>query len=355
MTQQSLKRPAKLLPAVPFITSISAFAYAAGAAAVVVLGGRLPLADPAAPAEYAPLNGPLGDVLHWMLPILAVLGGALALAVHARRRPGRLLASAAVTFAVVYAGIALLLVVDSRLLTMLGYVPYLLISFLTNPGSLDIDFHWPIVGHQAAMLAGVALWVWTAVVVVRRSMDECLACGRGTNWFTATAARRWGKPVTIAAAAIPAAYALTRFAWAAGIPLGISTEMLSEMQANGMVYAGLGLASMALLGTLLTLGLIQRWGSVFPRWVPFVGGRAVPVLLAVIPASLISVVVVPAGAEIIRLFTAGITGGIPFDAENWATGAPAFLWIVWGPLLAAATLAYFLKRRGECGICGQSA
>ncbi|NJC23741.1 hypothetical protein BJ994_002817 [Arthrobacter pigmenti] len=355
MTQQSLKRPTKLLPAVPLITSIAAFAYAAVAAAVVVLGGRLPLADPAAPAEHAPLNGPLGDVLHWVLPALAVLGGGLALAIHVRRRPGRLLAGAAVTFAVVYAGITLLLVVDSRLLTMLGYVPFLLINFLVNPGSLDIDFHWPIVGHQAAVLAGVAMWVGTAVVAVRRSVGACLACGRGNNRFTAASARRWGKPVTIAAAVIPAAYALTRFAWAAGIPLGLSTELLSELQAGGGVYAGLGLASMALLGTLLTLGLIQRWGSVFPRWVPFIGGRSVPVLLAVIPASLVSVVVVPAGTEIIRLFTADITGGVPFDAENWATGAPAFLWIVWGPLLAAATLAYYLKRRGQCGICGQSA
>jgi hypothetical protein len=250
----------------------------------------------------------------------------------------------------------LLLIVDTRLLTMLGYVPFLLVLALTDPAALPGNYGWPIVGHQLVLLAGVALWTMTAAVGLRKSSGACLRCGRGDGsrgWLTAAAARRWGAPVTIAAAAIPAAYGATRFAWAAGIPLGISLEFLAMMQETGMVYAGLGLASMALLGTILTLGLIQRWGSVFPRWVPGLGGRRVPILLALIPAGLVSVLVVPAGASYLRIFTSGISTGIPFDAVNWATGAPTLLWIVWGPLLAAAALAYYLKRRGGCTLCGR--
>lgn len=158
--------------------------------------------------------------------------------------------------------------------------------------------------------------------------------------------------MTIAAAVIPALYAVSRFSWAAGIPLGIEQKFLDELHETGGNYAALGLASMALLGSVLTLGLIQKWGAAFPRWVPAVGGRSVPVMLAVIPACFVALIVVPAGAEMVTAVTDGITGGIPFDSDNWGTMAPALLWPVWGPLLAAAALAYYLKRRGECASCG---
>ena len=36
---------------------------------------------------------------------------------------------------------------------------------------------------------------------------------------------------------------------------------------------------------LLTLGLVQRWGEVVPRWIPRVGGKPVPPMLAVVPAA----------------------------------------------------------------------
>jgi hypothetical protein len=188
-------------------------------------------------------------------------------------------------------------------------------------------------------------------VAVRRNAGVCVACGRRSS---VAATRRWGTPVTIAAAIIPGIYAVTRFAWAAGIPLGIEPAFLQQMRNTGLVYAGLGLASMALLGSLLTLGLIQRWGSVLPRWIPFLGGRRVPVLLAVIPAGFVSLVAIPAGAEMIRVLTVRGAGGIPIDWANWATIGPTLLWIPWGLLLGAATLAYYLNHRGSCRRCGLS-
>lgn len=50
----------------------------------------------------------------------------------------------------------------------------------------------------------------------------------------------------------------------------------------------LGLA--ALGGAVLTLGLVSRWGEVFPAWLPGFRGRPVPVLAAVVPATLVAVV-----------------------------------------------------------------
>lgn len=37
------------------------------------------------------------------------------------------------------------------------------------------------------------------------------------------------------------------------------------------------------------------------------------------------------------------------DPEDWAALAPELLWQVWGIALGAATLAYYLRRRGEEG------
>ncbi len=42
-----------------------------------------------------------------------------------------------------------------------------------------------------------------------------------------------------------------------------------------------------------------------------------------------------------------------FPADGWATTAPGLLWPVWGAALAAATLAYYYRRRGRCARCGR--
>ncbi|WP_051298570.1 hypothetical protein [Arthrobacter castelli] len=296
-----------------------------------------------------------GDILTYLLPSLAVVGAVLAAAVHTSRgrRP---LAAAAISFAAAYAALVLLVIVDSKILALAGYIPFVIFKAIFDPAALQgLQAGWPVVGHQLVLLLGTGLWVLTAAAAVRKAAGACIRCGRrhdGVGWFSAAKAWRWGTPVTIAAAVIPALYAIFRFAWAAGIPLGIEQKFLDSLHQSGGNYAALGLASMAALGTVLTFGLNQQWGAVFPRWVPAIGGRSVPVMLAVIPACFVALIVVPAGAEMVSAAAAGMTGAIPFDWNNWGTLAPALLWPAWGPLLAAAALAYYLKRRGGCARCG---
>ncbi|GAB3518012.1 hypothetical protein GCM10027402_02300 [Arthrobacter monumenti] len=344
------------MSALPLVTAAAALLYGSIAAVGLLTGNELPLGNADAPPGYNPLNGPLGDVLHYALPSLAMIGALIAAGVHRVRRPGKAFVYGSVGFAAVYSALILLLVADSRILTVLGYAPFLAVKAVTDPGSLQgMNLDWTVMLHQLVTLAGVGLWILTATAAARKASAACLSCGRRNDdggWFTAEAARKWAAPVTIAAAVIPALYAFIRLAWFAGIPLGISTEFLATMQTNGMVYAGLGLAAMALLGSVLTLGLLLRWGSVFPRWLPMLGGHPVPVLLAVIPAGFVSVIVVPAGAEMIRLAFSSELGSIPFDWTNWGTVGPTALWILWGPLLGAATIAYYLKRRRTCSRCG---
>ena len=100
---------------------------------------------------------------------------------------------------------------------------------------------------------------------------------------------------------------------------------------------------------LLTLGLVARWGEVFPRWMPFVGRRRVPVNLAVIPAIVVAALVTSAGLMFIRLV---LREGLErFGAENWGAVAPELIWPVWGIALATAALAYRQRRTGSDDSC----
>jgi hypothetical protein len=104
------------------------------------------------------------------------------------------------------------------------------------------------------------------------------------------------------------------------------------------------------------IGLIARWGEVFPRWVPFLRGRRVPRKAAVVPAAV--------GATILTLlftllFIASEIRGTtirgddlpddyPSQADGWEAAwfylcyAPL---ILWGPLLAVLTVGYWNRRR----------
>lgn len=144
-------------------------------------------------------------------------------------------------------------------------------------------------------------------------------------------------------------YTITRYAWLLGIPLGITEAFLREGQAEGMWIAGAGLSTVAVGGAILTLGLVQRWGEIFPGWMLGLAGKPVPIRLAVVPATLVSVIVTSAGLMFVRQF---LQQGFP--AEGWGTTGLELLWPVWGIALGAATLAYYYRRRGPCGVCGRS-
>ncbi len=104
-------------------------------------------------------------------------------------------------------------------------------------------------------------------------------------------------------------------------------------------------------------GRVQRWGEVFPQWVPFLSGKRVPIWLAVVPAALVAVMVTNAGLMFVRLTLTGTLGAIlgegVLSVENWAALAPELLWPLWGVALGAATLAYYFRRRDECKHCGR--
>jgi hypothetical protein len=114
------------------------------------------------------------------------------------------------------------------------------------------------------------------------------------------------------------------------------------------------LATLAACGSLLSLGLIQRWGEIYPRWIPFLHGKPVRPRVAIIPAALVSILLVSAGLNAIR---ARLLGYYPehsgLNDANWGTAISGLLFPLWGIALGIATLAYFYRRRGRCGTCGR--
>ncbi|MFI6132630.1 hypothetical protein [Micromonospora sp. NPDC051141] len=241
---------------------------------------------------------------------------------------------------------------DTRVLITLGYAPILLVGapFGWPPVDYADVFTWTLLCKSAAMAGGVLL----ALAVLgwqRRTAGACAACGRGDagrGWTTPAAAARWGRWAAWTAAVIPTLYALTRLAWAAGVPLGISRDFLDEMHDSGLVWAGAGLGAFAVAGAVLTLGLVRPWGERFPRWMVGLAGRRVPVSLAVAPATLVALAVT---AGSLGLLTAprfwALTGGFSL------TTLPMLLWPLWGVALGAAAYAYLLRRRGACRRCGR--
>lgn len=112
------------------------------------------------------------------------------------------------------------------------------------------------------------------------------------------------------------------------------------------------------LGGLVTLGLAHRWGQVFPRWVPALGGRRVPRPLALVPGGIVATALTSYGligvTEMTRDMSRGATSWLSLG-DNWAVVGTEVLFLVWGVTLGAATIGYHLVTRSRCAACAASA
>ncbi len=259
--------------------------------------------------------------------------------------------------------VLLFLMNDVNLLAMLGYTPYGIYALMTGsefgPAYLSALFQWSL-AHQVLCIVGGFFWLGATVSYARRSGDACLYCGRRDEpegWTSPNSAARWGRIAAYVAIAVPVLYAINRYAFALGIPLGISQAYLRFGQERGMWTIGAFMATFGLVGAVLTLGLLQRWGEVFPRWMVGLAGRRVPIALAVVPAGVVSVLLVVGGiamwsgyAQMVAQSLTGSTESIDIIAE-----LPTTLFPFWGVALAVAALGYYYRRRGVCATCGRGA
>ncbi|GLX96191.1 hypothetical protein [Herbidospora sp. NBRC 101105] len=289
-------------------------------------GGGFPFAPVAADrASGSILEGSRAGVV---APVMAVAGLAGAVvAVAMARGWGRGWArTVMLVFGWTMAATLALAIPDYTLL-VLAFAPLLLVFAFTGvPGPQDgigDILYWHRVNLIIVFLGGL-LWALAALAYHR------------PRWTTPEAARRWGRWAVYVACAAPVPYEITRIAWYFGVPLGIPEDFLLMMrQTPGMLEVGLGGAIGSIGGCVLTHGLVSRWGEVYPRWVWFRAGERVPPALAVVPASVVAVVLVPAGLMNVRM-------GV--DPASWGVNVPGMLWTVWGLALGVAAWAYALRR-----------
>ena len=352
----------------PYAAVAWSLIYAALGVYWAVSGRGFPYTPETVSDNMGPVVGRFGP---GVARIVVMMVGIPAAAVGAAMLPGvrsRALRPLFITAGALLAGVLLLLMTGLNLLVLLGYIPYVVRGLFTGAEIgqryLEDLTQWATI-HQLLCLIGGFLWLAATVCYGRRSGGACLYCGRRDGqegWQRPNQAARWGRIAVYVAMVAPAFYALTRYAWALGFPLGMSEEYLHRGQESGMWTSGLFLATFGLVGAVLMLGLVRRWGEEFPRWMIGLAGRRVPIALAVIPASLVSVLLVVGGIVIwagldqmvANLAATGVEG-IEIFGEIFFQVGPTLLFPVWGVALAVATLGYYYRRRGPCKVCGRGA
>lgn len=208
------------------------------------------------------------------------------------------------------------------------------VSALGDLGGRIVDLlgQFAAIGLVLGLVAAALLWALVGGQAVR---DTALFTRVG-GWVL-----RHRRAITIIAAMGPAPYALIRLTWLTPWPQITAGEtMPAEMRIWGLM-----LSSGAWAGIVLTIGLIRRWGEVFPRWMPLVAGRPVPVWVAAGPGSVVAAILCVSAVPMIRMFATQSVG----EAIGSAIVFP--LWF-WGPALALAVWGYVLHRRQAADVAG---
>lgn len=82
---------------------------------------------------------------------------------------------------------------------------------------------------------------------------------------------------------------------------GAGWDHADEYRTQHLGYV-LGLVVVEAAASLATLGLVQRWGEVWPRWLPLLGGRPIPAPFVIAVAGL--------GAGVVSYLLAGTVYGV---------------------------------------------
>ncbi|WP_242889653.1 hypothetical protein [Actinomadura litoris] len=106
-----------------------------------------------------------------------------------------------------------------------------------------------------------------------------------------------------------------------------------------------GLSILTEVAALAAIGLVSRWGEVFPSWVPMVGTRRVPPMLVIVPATIGGLVMTLVTVMGLNWF--GVIEGAQYENFWWEALAKTAITPIaaWGPILLALTAAYHVRRR----------
>lgn len=213
------------------------------------------------------------------------------------------------SFAWIMSVTLIFVVPDSRIVQNFAYL------FLLHFDLLD----WKVF-NQVFCIVGGFIWGATAIAYFRLTQDACGNCGRNdANEVSLMKGAEWGKWFTYIAVVMALPYGVVRWAWALGIPLG--TTNLSVVGSEDIVLVETILGGLCIGGGILTLGLIQRWGVIFPRWCLFLAGKQIPIWFVVVPATLMSAIITITGIKLSPQIIYMIVNG-SITHENWGQFVP---------------------------------
>lgn len=186
-----------------------------------------------------------------------------------------------------------------------------------------------VVAQLPAMVFLATAAAWIAVAWSRAN-----ATGHGGR--VATFVREHRTVITLIAAACPLPYALLRLTWLSPWPLFSPGDLDPGLRLWGLLLGGA-----AIVGAVLTVGLVRPWGGVFPRWMPVVAGRPVPVAAAAVPGFAIAAIIATAG---VSMLFSQFPGSSLSLADTLFTLIVFPFWL-WAPMLALAVAGYVGHRR----------
>lgn len=313
----------------------------------------------------------LPDAIDAAVGIAAGLAGiAVGLLGHAAARAGR--SSALLRAATVVVAVALILLTPGGLIPIAGYsfavvvifgvvvITVLLVRRHPWWGAVGIAAvvavaTWAIVGLNAADVAGRfgpafveqlpgvlyagAHLIAAVGLIARLVLSRNAPRGRFARWVV-----RHRVAITVAAACCALPYSIARASWLTPWPL-LGPSSVDLAASPGTLFTGLSLGAAMLSGGVLTLGLILPWGRRFPRWMAGLGGRPVPIPLAVVPASIVAALFTVGGIDMMLSVMEGtLSDGSIGQVLEFVFAFPFWLW---GPLLALATWGYAMARRAD--------
>ncbi|WP_244305096.1 hypothetical protein [Kitasatospora cheerisanensis] len=223
--------------------------------------------------------------------------------------------------------------------------------------------------------AGAALLLLVGLAYRRRLRGRCPRCGHphdgpGDGPLAHPSASRAARRTRLASylslcGLLPWAGAKT--VWTlGGNALGVSgeawqrsTDAVASGPAKAVASAGIDVTVLAaMLGVFLLLGLLYRWGQVFPRWTLFLAGRRVPRLLPLVPAWLTGIPLTMYGAALLVLAPLLALGVLPaIDPSPPFTSSAGVTWFVafgglafagLGIALLLAATSYASRTRPAC-------
>jgi hypothetical protein len=366
---------------IPALAGLVSLVFAVVSAAWLVVPSTNPFADP--DSSLAPQRTLLGAALPPRATAALLLGGCVAGVVVAavalttgRGRSRRLTDALMGGFGLVFTLVVGVGLLSEQAIVMAGYMMALLVpagavvlgvqvvrtsrvgrwvvggvvaaaSAVFAAGVLPVDA-WVTLGRNIAGLAeelasiGVVLGLTVAVLLWALVGGTAMRDG-GTLDAPGRWVLRHRRTITVLAALGPVPYAVLRLTWLTPWPYGVPSDALPP---DTRIW-GLLLSSGAWAGMILTIGLIRPWGEVFPRWMPLVAGRPVPVWLAAAPGSVVAAILCVSAVPMIRMFAEESAG----EALTSALILPFWFW---GPMLALAVWGYVLHRGSATGpIVGQ--